>query len=66
LKRNVGDLTVGHAQTFWIAQNRAKTFDGQLYLRIEDIDVTRCKPHFFEDLVEDLRWFGIDFWDKKR
>lgn len=50
---------VGHAQTFLIAKKRAEKFGGKLVLRIEDIDIQRCKPHFLSDMVEDLTWFGL-------
>lgn len=32
-------------------------------MRVEDIDMARCKPHFKPDMIEDLRWFGIS-WTK--
>eukprot|EP01036_Dinobryon_divergens_P026052 gene26054-34655_t len=60
-----GHLHVGHAQTFWIAQKRARSHGGVIFLRIEDIDAVRCKPHFLNDLMEDLRWFGINLWDER-
>lgn len=50
---------VGHAQTFFIAKQRAKRFGGKLVLRIEDIDIQRCKPHFLSDMTEDLNWFQL-------
>jgi len=56
-----GHLHLGHAQTFWIAQERAKVAGGQLVLRIEDLDQARCKPQFCQDIYEDLRWFGFDW-----
>lgn len=52
-------VIVGHAQTFFIAKQRAQKYHGQLVLRIEDIDIQRCKPHFLPDMVEDLTWFGL-------
>jgi glutamyl-tRNA synthetase len=52
-------VTVGHAQTFFIAKQRAEKYHGELVLRIEDIDIQRCKPHFLPDMVEDLTWFGL-------
>jgi glutamyl-tRNA synthetase len=51
---------VGHARTFWIAQERARQYNGKLLLRIEDIDIQRCKMHYLPDMIEDLNWFGID------
>ncbi len=54
-----GFLHVGHARTFWIAQERARLHGGTLVLRVEDLDVERCKPKFVSALMEDLRWFGF-------
>ncbi len=54
-----GYLHLGHAMTFWRAQERAKQHDGQLILRTEDRDRARCRPEFKNALLEDLRWFGL-------
>jgi glutamyl/glutaminyl-tRNA synthetase len=52
-----GRLHLGHALTFWTAQERARP--GTLILRIEDLDSTRCRPEFRAAIAEDLHWFGI-------
>lgn len=54
-----GHLHLGHARTFWTAQQRAMQFNGALILRIEDLDRDRCKPQYSVDLLEDLAWFGF-------
>ena len=54
-----GYLHVGHACTFWMAQERARQGGGALILRVEDIDRARCRSEFAEALIEDLRWFGL-------
>ena len=54
-----GFLHLGHARTFWTAQQRAREAGGTVILRVEDIDGPRCKPEFTEALLEDLRWFGF-------
>ncbi len=54
-----GYLHLGHARTFWIAQERARANDGVLILRNEDLDRARCKPEFVRAMFEDLRWFGF-------
>lgn len=54
-----GLLHQGHAKTFWTAQERAKTAGGHLLLRIEDLDLARCKPEFVKGCIEDLNWFGF-------
>lgn len=52
-----GYLHLGHAQTFATAAARAQ--QGDLILRVEDLDRARCKPEFYDALFEDLRWFGL-------
>ncbi len=56
-----GYLHLGHARTFWVAQERARARDGVLVLRSEDLDATRFKLTFAEAMLEDLRWFGFDW-----
>ena len=58
-----GYLHIGHACTFWQAQERAREAGGQLVLRIEDLDEARCRPEFREAVIEDLSWFGLK-WDE--
>ncbi|MEO6036269.1 MAG: glutamate--tRNA ligase family protein, partial [Verrucomicrobiota bacterium] len=54
-----GFLHLGHARTFWIAQERARRNSGMLILRNEDLDVSRCKPEYVAAMYEDLQWFGL-------
>jgi glutamyl-tRNA synthetase len=54
-----GFLHVGHALTFWQAQERARTADGTMILRVEDLDVQRCRSEFCDAVIEDLTWFGL-------
>ena len=54
-----GWLHVGHARTFWTAQERAQANWGVLVLRNEDLDRSRCRPEFVAAMLEDLRWFGL-------
>ena len=58
-----GLLHLGHAQTFWIASQRARQAGGKLVYRTEDLDPQRCKTEFAEAALEDLKWLGID-WDE--
>src|SRR5213075_1295277 len=58
-----GYLHLGHARTFWIAQERARARGGKLIFRNEDLDHDRCKPEFVRAMIEDLRWFGFE-WDE--
>lgn len=54
-----GYLHLGHARTFWIAQQRAKLNGGTLILRNDDLDSTRYKMEFVDAMLEDLKWFGF-------
>jgi glutamyl/glutaminyl-tRNA synthetase len=58
-----GYLHLGHARTFWIAQQRAQAAGGTLVLRNEDLDPDRSQPHFYHALIEDLRWLGLE-WEE--
>ena len=54
-----GFLHLGHARTFWVAQERARARAGTLVLRNEDLDPQRSQPEFAAAMIEDLRWFGL-------
>jgi glutamyl-tRNA synthetase len=56
-----GYLHLGHARTFWTAQQRARGQGGTLVLRNEDLDSARSKPEFASAMIEDLRWFGFEW-----
>ena len=56
-----GLLHLGHARTFWVAQERARASGGALVLRNDDIDAKRFKLEFAAAMIEDLRWFGLDW-----
>ncbi len=54
-----GYLHLGHARTFWTAQERARAAGGALVLRNDDIDARRFKLEFVAAMIEDLHWFGF-------
>ena len=56
-----GWLHLGHARTFWTAQERARAGGGVLILRNEDLDSTRQQMEFAGAMLEDLRWFGFEW-----
>ena len=58
-----GYLHLGHAMTFWRAQERARQAGGKVVLRIEDLDRDRSRREFADAIIEDLHWFGLD-WDE--
>ncbi|WP_115936498.1 tRNA glutamyl-Q(34) synthetase GluQRS [Aestuariispira insulae] len=59
-----GLLHLGHAFSALFAQAQAKALGGRFLLRIEDIDITRCRPEFEDGIFEDLAWLGLE-WDPK-
>src|ERR1017187_5275294 len=56
-----GYLHLGHARTFWVAQQRARASGGRLILRNEDLDSTRYKMQFVDAMIGDLKWFGFEW-----
>jgi glutamyl-Q tRNA(Asp) synthetase len=54
-----GYLHLGHALSALVDFEMARSLDGRFLLRIEDIDVTRCRPEFEQAIYEDLAWLGI-------
>jgi glutamyl/glutaminyl-tRNA synthetase len=56
-----GYLHLGHARTFWIAQQRALAAGGTLIMRNEDLDPDRSQPLFYRAMIEDLRWLGLQW-----
>lgn len=52
-----GPLHLGHA---FAALTAAQLADpGEFLLRIEDIDASRCRPHWTAAICDDLRWLGL-------
>ncbi len=58
-----GLLHLGHAYAAIFAHDLAREHDGRFLLRIEDIDTTRCRPEFEEQVYDDLAWLGLH-WDQ--
>jgi hypothetical protein len=54
-----GYLHLGHAYSALLNFDSARESGGQFLLRIEDIDLTRCRPEFETAIYEDLGWLGI-------
>lgn len=58
-----GLLHLGHAYAALFAWRAARGRGGRFLLRIEDIDIGRCRPEFEAAMVEDLAWLGLD-WEE--
>src|SRR5260370_37797830 len=54
-----GYLHLGHALSALLNFDSARRAGGRLLLRIEDIDMVRCKPEFEAAIHEDLAWLGL-------
>lgn len=53
-----GYLHLGHAHAALFAA-RAAGAGGRFLLRVEDIDLSRCRPEFETAIIEDLSWLGL-------
>jgi glutamyl-Q tRNA(Asp) synthetase len=58
-----GYLHIGHAFSALFAARTATQLGGDMLLRIEDIDVGRCRPEFEVAIADDLTWLGLN-WPK--
>ncbi|HEU24735.1 MAG: glutamate--tRNA ligase [Mesoaciditoga sp.] len=58
-----GYLHVGGARTALFSFLYAKRHGGKFILRIEDTDLERSERIFEDQLIDDLRWLGIE-WDE--
>lgn len=58
-----GYLHLGHAYAALFAERLALRANGRFILRIEDIDVGRCKVEFETAIYEDLEWLGLE-WER--
>jgi glutamyl-tRNA synthetase len=57
-----GHLFVGGARVALANYLFARRGHGQMLLRLDDLDAARSRPASAEQIMQDLRWFGID-WD---
>lgn len=54
-----GFLHLGHALSALLNAEAARAAGGRMLLRIEDIDLTRCRPEYEAAIYEDLAWLGV-------
>jgi glutamyl-Q tRNA(Asp) synthetase len=57
-----GPLHVGHGWSAILAHDFARLHNGRFLLRIEDVDIIRCKQVFTDAIYDDLAWLGLT-WD---
>src|SRR5947209_2280153 len=58
-----GYLHLGHAYSALLNAKMARETGGRLILRIEDIDVARCRREYEAAICEDLAWIGLQ-WEE--
>ena len=58
-----GQLHVGNARTALYNWLFARKTQGTMVLRIEDTDLERSEARYEQQLLEDLKWFGIE-WEE--
>lgn len=54
-----GRLHLGHAASAFAVWEAARTEGGEVLLRIEDIDQTRCRPDHEAAILDDLAWLEL-------
>jgi glutamyl-tRNA synthetase len=58
-----GNLHIGTARTAVFNYLFARHHQGQFVLRIEDTDLERSRPEFTENILDGLKWLGLN-WDE--
>ena len=59
-----GRMHLGNVFAALIAWLSVRSQDGEMVLRMEDLDTQRTSPEFAEILREDLTWLGLN-WDRE-
>ncbi len=57
-----GYLHLGNAWSFVLTWLAARSQNGHIHLRIDDLDAARYRDEYLEDIFETLHWLGLD-WD---
>ena len=60
-----GRMHLGNVFSAMMAWLSVRSQDGEMVLRIEDLDPDRCRREYAETLKDDLRWLGLD-WDREQ
>jgi len=58
-----GRMHLGNAWTALMAWLSARSKNGVMVLRMEDLDPDRSKEHFARAILDDMAWLGLD-WDE--
>jgi glutamyl-tRNA synthetase len=57
----VGNLFVSGVRVALANHLFARRTNGQMLLRLDDLDAERSRPAYADQIMQDLRWFGIDW-----
>lgn len=57
-----GPLHLGHAYSALLAHDMARTANGRFLLRIDDLDQSRARDNWEQQIYDDLTWLGVG-WD---
>ncbi|MGB7317290.1 MAG: tRNA glutamyl-Q(34) synthetase GluQRS [Planktotalea sp.] len=57
-----GPLHLGHAYSAILAHDSARAAGGRFHLRLDDIDQSRARPAWAQQIKDDLQWLGLT-WD---
>src|SRR3989338_10452435 len=58
-----GPLHIGNARTILFNYLFAKKNNGEIVLRIEDTDKERSKLEWVQNIIDELKWLGLE-WDE--
>lgn len=58
-----GNLHIGGARTALFNWLYARAQGGKFVLRIEDTDLVRSKKEFLDEILNSLKWLGLE-WDE--
>ena len=56
-----GPLHLGHAFSAMLAHDMARAANGTFLLRIDDLDETRSRPEWEDQICDDLTWLGLSW-----
>lgn len=59
-----GRMHLGNLWSCLLAWLSARSEGGRMILRLEDLDVDRCRPEYCDQVMRDLDWLGLD-WDNE-
>ena len=60
-----GRMHLGNVFSALLAWLSVRSQGGKMILRIEDLDPDRCRKEYALQLMEDLKWLGLD-WDEEQ